>query len=289
MAGQAPPLPFTRRRLLSSRAATAVLVVVLLLAGGLAAAPAPAVASGQRIGPGVQMFTKGAQCTANFVFRDRRGRTFVGYAAHCAGKGDSSQTNGCRTASWPLGTRVAFRTGATLLTGGSTLGHGRLRYSSWIAMHRAHTRGAARCAYNDLALVQVARADRRKVDPTVPVLGGPTGVGRPPAVGRKVYSYGASSLRGGQAKQGTVQSRARWTTQVFTSSPGIPGDSGSGFMTASGKAFGVLSTLDVFPDTGSNGVGTLAREMAFARRHGVPGLRLVRGRVAFKAPTGPLG
>lgn len=266
----------------------ALLAGVLLLAG-LVAAPGPASASGKRIGPGVQMVTKGAQCTANYVFKDGRGRTYVGYAAHCAGKGDSSQTNGCTTPSWPLGTRVTFTTGSTLVSGGTVLGHGRLRYSSWIAMHRAHTTGKAACAYNDLALVRVDRADLRKVDPTVPVLGGPTGVGRPPAVGRKVYSYGASSLRGGQAKEGTVQSRARWTTQVLTSSPGIPGDSGSGFMTASGKAFGVLSTLAVFPDTGSNGVGTLAREMAFARRHGVPGLRLVPGRVAFTAPAGPLG
>ncbi len=284
MTRQVLTLPSARMRLSAPRAVTAVLVAVLLLAGVLAAGPAPAVASGQRIGPGVQMFTKGAQCTANFVFKDRRGRTFVGYAAHCAGKGDSSQTNGCHTASWPLGTRVVFRTGANLLTGGSVLGHGTLRYSSWIAMHRAHTTGAATCAYNDLALVQVDRADLHLVDPTVPVLGGPTGVADPPAVGRKAYTYGASSLRGGQAKQGTVQSRGRWTSEVFTSSPGIPGDSGSGFMTAGGKAFGVLSTLAVFPDTGSNGVGSLAREMAFAARHGVAGLRLVHGRTAFAAP-----
>ncbi|HET8562107.1 MAG TPA: hypothetical protein VFL69_16430 [Marmoricola sp.] len=269
-----------------SRAATAVLAAVLLLAGVLAAAPAPAVASGKRIGPGVQMNTHGAQCTANFVFRDRRGRTYVGYAAHCAGKGNESQTNGCTTPSYPLGTRVTFTTGETLLTGGTVLGHGRLAYSSWIAMHRAHTGRHAVCAYNDLALVRVGRSDLRKVDPTVPQLGGPTGVARPPAVGRKVYTYGASSLRGGQAKQGTVRNRSRWTTTVFTPSPGIPGDSGSGFLTSSGKAFGVLSTLDVLPDTGANGVGSLALEIAFASRHGVPGLRLVPGRTAFSATGG---
>ena len=290
MIRQALPLRPWRGRLSSSRPVTALLVVVLLLAGGLvagvAAAPAPAAASGQRIGPGVQTYTKGAQCTANFVFKDRQGRTFVGYAAHCAGKGDSSQTNGCHTASWPLGTRVAFRTGGNVLTDGTTLGHGRLRYSSWIAMHRAHTRGAATCAYNDLALVQVVGASLRKVDPTVPVLGGPTGVAAPPAVGGKVYSYGASSLRGGQAKQGTVQQRGRWTTQVFTASPGIPGDSGSGFLDGRGRAFGVLSTIAIFPETGSNGVGTLSLEMAYAARHGVPGLHLVRGRTAFRAPGG---
>ena len=31
------------------------------------------------------MYTDGAQCTANFVFTDGAGNTYVGYAAHCAG------------------------------------------------------------------------------------------------------------------------------------------------------------------------------------------------------------
>lgn len=270
------------------RRSAGALVVVLLVAAGLAASGSAA-ASGARIGPGVQMNTKGAQCTANYVFKDRRGRTYVGYAAHCAGKGSSSQTNGCKTASYPLGTRVTFTTGETLLSSGTVLGHGRLAYSSWIAMHRAHTRRAAVCAHNDLALVRVDRRDLRKIDPTVPQLGGPTGVAKPPAVGSSVYTYGASSLRGGQAKSGTVRSRSTWTTTVFTPSPGIPGDSGSGFMNAKGQAFGVLSTLDILPDAGSNGVGSLAPEMAFAARHGVPGLRLVHGRVAFTPSGGLLG
>jgi hypothetical protein len=45
------------------------------------------------IHPGVQMYTKGAQCTANFVFTDAAGRVYVGYAAHCAGTGEATETD----------------------------------------------------------------------------------------------------------------------------------------------------------------------------------------------------
>ncbi|MGN6088076.1 MAG: hypothetical protein ACTHNT_02170, partial [Actinomycetales bacterium] len=35
------------------------------------------------IHPGTMMYTEGAQCTANFVYTDGAGNTYVGYAAHC--------------------------------------------------------------------------------------------------------------------------------------------------------------------------------------------------------------
>ena len=89
------------------------------------------------------MFTKGAQCTGNFVFKDRVGRVYVGYASHCAGKGAATDTNGCNTRSHPLGTRVRFADDATVATNGTTVGHGTLVYSSWIKMHRRHTQNRA--------------------------------------------------------------------------------------------------------------------------------------------------
>ncbi len=144
------------------------------------------------------MFTKGAQCTGNFVFKDRVGRVYVGYAAHCAGKGAATDTNGCNTRSHPIGTRVRFAKGATLATNGTTVGGGTLVYSSWIKMHRLNTQNRAACEANDFALVRVDRNDRRKVNPSVPFWGGPTGLsiaGAP--AGTRVYSWGQSSLRPG--------------------------------------------------------------------------------------------
>jgi hypothetical protein len=68
-----------------------------------------------------------------------------------------------------------------------------------------------------------------------------------------------------------------WSRDVYTATPGIPGDSGSGFMDASGRAIGVLSTVQIAPLAASNGVGNLNREVAYARAHGFGGLNLVTG------------
>ena len=60
--------------------------------------------------------------------------------------------------------------------------------------------------------------------------------------------------------------------------PGIPGDSGSGFVAAGGKAVGTLSTLGLAPLPASNNIGDLAKELAFAHANsGMSGLSLVTG------------
>jgi hypothetical protein len=270
-----------------------VVLGILLVLGLLVAGTAPAAAgrwapAGKAaITPGVQMYTKGAQCTANFVFTDSVGRVYVGYAAHCAGTGAATDTDGCRSESHPLGTTVRFARGGTVVDGGTTVGRGRLVYSSWITEHRLGTTDADTCAANDLALVRVDRDDVSKVNPSVPTWGGPTGVAAAPAQGDQVYTWGYSSLRPTDAvspKAGvtTQRSNAGWGFEVYTVSPGVPGDSGSGFMDASGRAVGVLSTLTLAPTAGSNGVGSLAKELAFAQRHsGISGLRLVKGTRPF--------
>lgn len=267
--------------------ALALFGMVAVLFATPTTAVAAAGATTRPIRPGVQMIIAGGQCTANFVYRQKGhpNHVYVGMAAHCAGKGSSSDTNGCTTASYPLGTRVQFVTGANLFSGGTQVGTGKLAYSSWIAMHRAHSTSSGACNYNDLALVKVDRRYLDRVSATVPGMGGPVRLAHHfPAVGGPVYSVGSSSLRGStQAKSGTVQSRSAWTMTVRTGSPGVPGDSGSGFLDASGGAVGVLSTLDLFPDIGANGVGSLYREVEFARSHGLRGLELLRGG-AFTAP-----
>ena len=242
------------------------------------------------IHPGVQMYTSGAQCTGNFVFTDSSARVYVGYAAHCAGTGEATDTNGCDAASLPLGTRVRFASDGSLVSSGTTVGRGRLVYSSWLTMQRLGTTAAAPCAYNDFALVRVGRKHVGKVNPSVPFWGGPVGLSQAgTALGDEVYSYGSSSLRAGvtalSPKVGTSlgDESGGWSHPVYTATPGVPGDSGSGFLDAEGRALGTLSTLALLPYTGSNGVSDLSRELAFARQHsGIDGLRLVRGTKPFR-------
>jgi hypothetical protein len=283
---------------LAARSSFFVLAAATMLgAAGLTATPAAsapaaptwAPADTAAIHPGVQMYTEGAQCTANFVFTDGAGATYVGYAAHCAGTGEATDTNGCEAGSLPLGTRVQFVEGGSLLSDGTTVGEGTLAYSSWLTMQQRNETDQNTCDYNDLALVRVDADDVAKVNPTVPFWGGPVGINTEgTAAGDTVYSYGNSSLRAGvqdlSPKQGTSlgTSGDGWTHPVYTASPGVPGDSGSAFLDAEGNALGTLSTLAIAPLAGSNGVGDLNHELGYAQQYGgIAGLQLVPGTEPF--------
>jgi hypothetical protein len=75
-----------------------------------------------------------------------------------------------------------------------------------------------------------------------------------------------------------------WSHVVITLTPGVPGDSGSGFFNGSGEAFGVLSTLQIAPLAGTNGVGDLGKELAYLRANtGFGAMQLVPGTEPFEA------
>ena len=118
-------MPFTKTTSALALASTAVLGAALatsLPASAAADAQAWAPADSAQIHPGVQMYTEGAQCTANFVFDDTAGNVYVGYAAHCAGTGAATDTDGCLADSLPLGTRVTFNDGGSLASEGTQVG-----------------------------------------------------------------------------------------------------------------------------------------------------------------------
>jgi hypothetical protein len=246
------------------------------LAAGVVAIPvtSASAAGNDAIHPGVMTHTNGAQCTANFIFRNSGG-TYIGQAAHCSGTGGSTETNGCTAKSLPLGTKVQV--------GGSRY-PGTMVYNSWVTMQRIQEKDVNACAYNDLALVKLDPRDVKNVDPSIPFWGGPKGVATTtPAVGSQVFSYGNSELRGGVSqfspKRGIVVQNAGggWSHTVYTLSPGIPGDSGSAFLDAQGRALGILSTVALAPLPASNGVGDLNKELTYARSHGFAGLSVVSG------------
>lgn len=273
---------------------TLVLAVLLALAppGGAAlAARTWAPAADAKIHPGTMMYTSGAQCTANFVYTDSAANVYVGYAAHCAGTGAATDTNGCDATFLPLGTKVTFNEGGSLVDEGTRVGSGTLVYSSWQTEKQLGTTDANTCAYNDLALVKVDAADVAKVNPSIPFWGGPTGIDTDgTAAGDRVYTFGNSSLRGGASQLsphtgvslGDDAADDGWSHPLYTATPGVPGDSGSAFVSADGKAIGVLSTLGLAPLPLSNNIGDLGKELTFAQNHsGIAGLRLVLGTEPF--------
>ena len=276
-------MPHRRTTLLALVAALALCAVAAITAS---AAPAWAPAATATIHPGVQVFTDGAQCTANFVFADATD-VYLGQAAHCSGTGAATDTNGCTAQSLPLGTPVDI-TGAD---------HpGTLVYNSWLTMQSLGEADPDTCAFNDLALVRIDPADVAKVNPSIPFWGGPTGVDSDGTVaGEKVLSYGNSELRGGitalSPKEGASlgDDGNGWSHTVYTATPGIPGDSGSAFLDRTGQALGVLSTVAIAPLAGSNGVGDLSRELAYLAAHSnLSGLTLQAGTEPFRGPLLPV-
>ena len=151
-------------------------------------------------------------------------------------------------------------------------------------MNRLGTTDPVGCDFNAFALVKVAGSDVSKVNPSVPIWGGPTGIDTDGlGVGESVWSYGNSSLRAGiellSPKQGIAlgddAADRGWSHLLYTVTPGVPGDSGSGFLSADGLAVGTLSTLGLTPFPLSNNIGDLAKELAFAQQHsGIAGLEL---------------
>jgi hypothetical protein len=265
----------------------------------LASAPAASAWAPQEsatIHPGVMTFTNASsflngasQCTANFVFTDSAGNVYLGQAAHCSSTGEDTETDGCSTKSLPIGTKIYS---GDLVNGGVQDGTliGTLAYNSWLTMQKKGEKDATTCAYNDLALIKINAAQVGKVNPTVPFWGGPEGLASGVAAqGEQVYSYGNSILRLGVSalspktglSLGDQEETGGWSEQLYTATPGIPGDSGSGFMDSAGDALGVLSTVEFAPLPAANGVGTLAKELAYANAATGQGFQLARGTAPF--------
>jgi hypothetical protein len=287
-------------KLVSKLAAQAVAVVLVLSFAPSASAWAPE--GSATIHPGVMTFTNApsflggaAQCTSSFVFTDASGGVYLGQAAHCSSTGGSTGTNGCTTNSLPLGTPIYS---GDLVNGGVQSGTliGTLAYNSWIAMQSRKETDPNTCAFNNLALIKIQASQVGNVNPTVPFWGGPDGLA--PGVsqaGDRVFTYGNSILRGGVSalspktgvSLGDLGGTSGWSQDVYTVTPGIPGDSGSGFMAADGNALGVLSTVQLAPVAASNGVGTLAKELAYANTATGLGLSVAPGTTRFNAVPVP--
>jgi len=278
---------------------SAVLTIALLaLLGSAVGAQAWAPVSGATVHPGVMTFTGGSsflggggQCTANFVFTDASGGVYLGQAAHCSSTGTSTETNGCNTHSLALGSPIYS---GDVVNGGVQKGTqiGTLAYNSWVAMQSAHEKDAHTCAYNDLALIKISPSQVANVNPTVPFWGGPSGLAAGVSKSAdQVFTYGNSILRLGVSalspktgvSLGDREETGGWSQELYTVTPGIPGDSGSGFMDASGNALGVLSTVEFAPLPAANGVGSLAKELAYANTATGLGLKVATGTTPFSS------
>jgi hypothetical protein len=268
-----------RHRSAALTAALFVAAVGFAPAPSAAAAPTTswAPAASASIHPGIQTYDdKGAQCTANFVYTDRTGAVYIGQAAHCTSESGELSGSGCETPSSPLGSQVDLGNNVK----------GTLAYSSWLAMQKAGEKSEDACLYNDFALIKVPASAKGMVNPSVPIFGGPTGINTAGLMtGDTVMGIGNSGLRGGAEAplQGfsVTDDPSGWYHLVYVLPPGVPGDSGGGFMDADGRIVGVLVSLNSLPPA-SNGLSDIGRALAYAQKHsGLKGLRLVQGTESF--------
>ena len=278
------------RRLTGVGAAIGLAVTAALLAPAVASAEPQrgfAPVEDAAIGPGVQVATpvgNGAElCTANFVYSDGSA-VYLGTAAHCMGTEDAgSSVDGCTEPVMDEGTRIAIRGRDGKEYAGT------LAYDSWATMQANGEKDPAVCTENDLALIEIAPEDVARTSPTVPGVGGPTELDTDGTKdGEKVYSYQPNQVGVAPHKQGVSLGQPDpWTHVVATSPPGVPGDSGSGYVDAQGRAFGSLSSL--MAPTTTNGVADIAQALSYAAENGPVGdVSLVPGDRPFSPAALPL-
>ena len=210
------------------------------------------------IRPGIQVTSATGQCTSNFVFTSVDNATlYLGLAAHCVEGLD-------------IGTEVDIGGVAT----------GTLAYSSWNTMAAVDEKDAIVLDRNDFALILIPAEARSQVHPSMRHFGGPTALADSSGVatGDKILTYGNSGLRQeiepASWHEGYVLETSDWTTYVYTALPGVPGDSGSGALTADGAALGIVVTLTILPTAGSNGITHLDKALDYAREHAGLDVRL---------------
>ena len=181
------------------------------------------------IHPGVQMYTEGAQCTAQLRLHRRRRQRLRRLRRALRRHRAATDTNGCDVDSLPLGTPVTFQ--------GGSPGQRRAQVGAAPSPTPPGSPCSGRRDRREHLRLQRPRAgegrrrDVSKVNPSIPFWGGPIGINTDgTAAGDRVYTYGNSSLRGGIERSrpntgislGDDAADGGWTHPVYTVTPASP-------------------------------------------------------------------
>jgi Trypsin-like peptidase domain len=241
---------------------TATLVVLLVTAaGGGVAAVARAACEGAR--PGAEVVTEDLTlCTFNFVFRGSDGRRYIGTAGHCVPDGSNGDSlhgeHKWRKRTGPVATDP----------NGAVLGH----YAFAILKDP-----------RDIALIRLARGVTP--NPALCSWGGPTGINADITDQTvQLHFYGNGELFGNLSPARTLTAFGMPDPdEVHADGPISPGDSGSGVISADGRAVGVLVTVGVHDGSagyGLNGITRLPPQLPIAEKALGIHLRLMKAPLA---------
>jgi len=259
-------------------AAALVVAGGLLSAGGADAStsalhPDWASAKAATIHPGVSVQVGNSPvCRAGFIFTDGT-RAFIAIPASCSGTGPADNSK-CDVGQDPLGTPVTI---------GGAKHEGMLVYSSITQMELRSETGINRCTYNDLSLVRIDRRDIKRTNPSVPMLGGPTGVSKDAPAAPDQLSVLLAAPSNAQALN---TSGGGWSHAMMVDGPVAGSDLGGPVMTSEGKALGMVSGVPTA--NGRTLVNNLRHEIRYLHTvNKFADVHLAKGTVKF-SPMLPL-
>lgn len=254
-------------------AAAAVVAVGCLLPVGSAGAatgsghPPWASAKAATIHPGVSVQVGNSPvCRAGFILTDGT-RVFIAIPASCSGTGPADNSK-CDVGQDPVGTPVTI---------GGAKHHGKLAYTSVTQMELRSQHSVNRCTYNDLALVRLDNRDIKRTNPSVPILGGPTGVSKAQPAAPDQLSVYAATASPAEALQ---TSAGGWSHSMMVDAPLGPADIGAPVLTTNGRGLGMVSNVPT--NKGQALVSDLYREIHYL--HSVSkfaDVHLAKGTVKF--------
>lgn len=190
-------------------------------------------ASSATVHPGVMVSMAGVTCVAGFVFTDGT-HAFLGVPGGCTGAGQVDNSK-CDAGQVPAGLKVTI---------GGAHYKGTLVYSSITQMELRSERRTNVCANNSLSLVRIDRRDIKRTNPSVPALGGPTGVSnaQPAAPDQLTVYLGAPTMA-----QALSTGSGGWAHTLMVDGPVSATSAGAVVLTTDGKALGMVTTT---PDGG---------------------------------------
>jgi hypothetical protein len=191
--------------------------------------------------PGSRLLTTFGLCTANFLFRAPDGTRYIGTAGHCIGTGKGSTGKGPAKV-WPPGSGPEAQ---------DADGH-RIGEFAYGALQYPDSSGAATTYTKNFALIRLDPGV--DASPEMCYFGGPRGLYATDTAGPFVLHYygnGDTISTVLPARSGVAQGTPD-PDHIYATGLALPGDGGSGVMTADGLALGILVT------SGPHGVGFAA-------------------------------